>query len=178
MQSNFLLSQPRPLLEAVTISHIACISNDRIIVTINSLQTKVFNHIAPRTRPFKENNWEEVAHLTEVDGQRILCSLVGNDYFILSNDQWHFYMFDMVGYRILDKGYIKNYMIVSMLEIADHKVAFGHQFGLISLWETSKRHLKVEELENVRKIIHDNEHSQLDSKELVKHNIQASKLVA
>ena len=68
MQSSFLLSPPRPLLETVTISHIACIGNDRIIVSFNGLQTKIFNHTAPKTRPFKENNWEVVVHLTEVDG--------------------------------------------------------------------------------------------------------------
>ena len=67
-QGNFLLSPPRPLLETVSISHIACIGNDRILVTMNGLNTKIFTHTPPRTRPFKENNWDLVVHLKEIDG--------------------------------------------------------------------------------------------------------------
>lgn len=47
-------------------------------------------------------NWDEVAHLEDIDGQRILTSFVGSDYFIVANDQVHFYMYDMIGYRMLD----------------------------------------------------------------------------
>ena len=86
-------------------------------------------------------------------------------------------MFDMVGYRLLDKGYVKNYLILSMLQIADNKVAFGHQFGIITLWETSKRYLTQDEIDNMRNEIMESEMSQLDQSILNKHNVQAKTMV-
>jgi len=97
--------------------------------------------VAPRTSPYKENNWDELAHLEELEGQKITCSMIGNDYFIVANDEWHFYMFDLVGYKLLDKGFVKFHPVLSMISIKDNMVAFGHTNSIITLWETSKRYL-------------------------------------
>ena len=96
-------------------------------------------------------NWDEVAHLQELDGERIQTSLVGSDYFIVANSEWHFYMYDMVGFRILDKGFIKDYPVTCMMQITENMVVFGHQRGIITLWDTSKRYLTPEEIEKMRK---------------------------
>ena len=122
-------------------------------------------------------DWEEVAHLEDIEGQRILTSLVGSDYFIVANDDWHFYMFDIIGYRMLDKGFVKNYPINCMMQISDNMLVFGHQKGVFTLWETSKRLLTVDEIEDMRLKIVKSEYENIDWEMMRRHNISPEKMV-
>lgn len=75
-----------------------------------------------------------------------MTSMIAEDYFILANDEHHFFMFDRVGYKLLDKGFVRHYKVNCMLQLKDNMVVFGHQHGVITLWDTSKRFLTNEEL--------------------------------
>lgn len=173
----YLFSEPEPLIKTVSISHIAMIGDDRILICINGLQTKIYNHTPPRARPFKSDNWEELVQLEELNGKKITCSMIGKDYFIVGVEEWDFYMFDLIGYKLLDKGFVRYHPVLCMLSVKDNLVAFGHLHGIITLWETSKRYLTVEELEKMRYSIIDNEKKQLDKTAMERHRIHPDSFV-
>lgn len=60
-------------------------------------------------------DWEMLVQLSEIDFQRITCSGVAYDYFIVANDDCHYYVFDNIGYKLIDKGFVKSYRINCIL---------------------------------------------------------------
>lgn len=66
-------------------------------------------------------------------------SLLAEDYFILADDECYFFMFDRIGFKLLDRGYVRDHTINCMLRLKDNMVVFGHNNGILTLWETSKR---------------------------------------
>ncbi len=79
-------------------------------------------------------------------------------------------MFDRVGYKLLDKGFVKHFKINCMLELTDNMVVFGHQHGVLTLWDTSKRFLTNDELIALQKSMEDQIVGGADVVELAKHN--------
>ena len=61
---------------------------------------------------------------------------MANDYFLLANDDCHFYMFDKIGYKIVDQGYVRAHQISCMLVINDCYCVMGHKGSVITLWDT------------------------------------------
>ena len=106
-----LFFDPKPLIESRTVTNIMCIDDDRILVSTNGIKTCVYQHSPQSRGHFKLNivSWELIAQLTELDYQRILKSMLGKDYMILANDDCHYWMFDIIGFKLMDKGYVRNY---------------------------------------------------------------------
>ena len=102
IRDKYLFSEPKELMRAVTITHIVSIDQDRILVSQDGFKTCIYTHKAHHRKPFTHDNWKQIVHLTEIDNQRITTSCVAKDYFILANDDCHFYMFDNIGYKIVD----------------------------------------------------------------------------
>ena len=139
----------------MTITHILCMSESRILVSTDGIKTCIYEHLPPMKQPFKKDNWRMIHQMKEIENQRIKTSMLAEDYFILGNDDCHFFMFDVIGYSMIEKGYIRNYTINCMLLVEDNMVVFGHQGGILSLWDTSKRVLDPEELDKLHKSIID-----------------------
>ena len=90
------------------------------------MKTQIFHHGSDRFTPFKLDTWSEIHHITELDNHRILASVVHKDFFIVADDEHHFWMFDVYGYKLIDKGYVRNHRVTSMLILSETKAVFGH----------------------------------------------------
>lgn len=88
--------------------------------------------------------------------------MVAKDYFILANDIHSFFMFESIGFRLIDRGYVKNYRVNCMLEIDSNMCVFGHQNGVLTLWNVSKRKFSQEELTRLNKNIVDETIASID----------------
>ena len=128
--------------------------------------------------PFADNTWNEVVTLEELRGMKIVSSVVQGDYFLVAEENHEFFMFDNIGYKLIDRGLVRNYPVNCMLALQDNMCIFGHQGGLITLWDTSKRYLKVEELQKLKESITEQETKKLDFEALIAHRVDPKKAIA
>ena len=90
-------------MKAVTITHILSLGKERILISTDGYKTMIYNHAPSYKYPFmREGIWRELVHLKEIDNNRIVTSCLHHDFFILANDDCHFFMFDTIGYKIVD----------------------------------------------------------------------------
>ena len=75
---------------------------------------------------------------------------MASDFFILANNEFQFYMFDTIGYKIVDQGYVRGHTVTCMLVLNDTMCVFGHKGSILTLWDTQKRVLNKEELEQMQ----------------------------
>ena len=124
--------------------------------------------------PFQINNWTELVHLVEIDYERIVTSCIADDFFIVGNDDCHFFMFERIGYKLIEKGFVRNYLINCMLVLTDNMVVFGHVGSVLTLWDTSKRVLDQQELSRLKESITKQEVSKIDLEQLRLRNLPTS----
>ena len=78
------------------------IDNEKILVSQDGMKTCIYVHAPNHTATFHEDNWRMLVHLEEIDHQRIETAVMASDFFILANNEFQFYMFDTIGYKIVD----------------------------------------------------------------------------
>ena len=83
-------------------------------------------------------------------------------------------MFDNIGYKLLDKGLVRNFPTTCFLELKESLCVFGHMHGVITLWDTSKRVLGGDELVKLQQSIVDATIAGVDTEMLAKHNMHIS----
>ena len=127
-RGQYLFKKPRQVLTSTSVSHIVILAEDKILVSTDGQKTCIYRH-APNQQesPFqKDFAWELLVNLTVIDHMRINCSGVAPDYFIVANEECEFFVFDKIGYKLIDKGFVRNHKINCILMLTDNMVVFGH----------------------------------------------------